>query len=236
MSARILVLFCLLITVLLITGSAEAQQARKVPRIGYLTATSLSSNVARIDAFRQGLRELGYVEGKNILIEWRSGEGKLERQGELAAELVRLKVDVIITSGPTITRAAKEATVTIPIVMAFDSDPIGNGFIASLARPGGNITGLSALSPELSGKQLELLKEIVPKLSRVAILGNSTEPANPQTLKEIDLAARAFGVQLQPLDVLGPKDIETAFRAAKKGRADALLALASPSSVIIVPR
>jgi len=227
MSARILVLFCLLITVLLITGSAEAQQARKVPRIGYLTATSLSSNVARIDAFRQGLRELGYVEGKNILIEWRSGEGKLERQGELAAELVRLKVDVIITSGPTITRAAKEATVTIPIVMAFDSDPIGNGFIASLARPGGNITGLSALAPELSGKQLELLKEIVPKLSRVAVLGNSSEPANPKTLKEIELAAGAFGVQLQSLDVLGPNDIDTAFRAATKAHVDALVVLVS---------
>jgi len=227
MSARILVLFCLLITVLLITGSAEAQQARKVPRIGYLTATSLSSNMARIDAFRQGLRELGYVEGKNILIEWRSGEGKLERQGELAAELVRLKVDVIITSGPTITRAAKEATVTIPIVMAFDSDPIGNGFIASLARPGGNITGLSALAPELSGKQLELLKEIVPKLSRVAVLGNSSEPANPKTLKEIELAAGAFGVQLQSLDVLGPNDIDTAFRAATKAHVDALVVLVS---------
>ena len=227
MSARILVLFCLLITVLLITGSAEAQQARKVPRIGYLTATSLSPNVARIDAFRQGLRELGYVEGKNILIEWRSGEGKLERQGELAAELVRLKVDVIITSGPTITRAAKEATVTIPIVMAFDSDPIGNGFIASLARPGGNITGLSALAPELSGKQLELLKEVVPKLSRVAVLGNSSEPANPKTLKEIELAAGAFGVQLQSLDVLGPNDIDTAFRAATKAHVDALVVLVS---------
>jgi putative tryptophan/tyrosine transport system substrate-binding protein len=206
---------------------AEAQQARKVPRIGYLTATSLSSNVARIDAFRQGLRELGYVEGKNIVIEWRSGEGKLERQGELAAELVRLKVDVIITSGPTITRAAKEATVTIPIVMAFDSDPIGNGFIASLARPGGNITGLSALAPELSGKQLELLKEIVPTLSRVAVLGNSNEPANPKTLKEIELAAGAFGVQLQSLDVLGPNDIDTAFRAATKAHVDALVVLVS---------
>jgi putative tryptophan/tyrosine transport system substrate-binding protein len=206
---------------------AEAQQARKVPRIGYLTATFLSSNVARIDAFRQGLRELGYVEGKNIVIEWRSGEGKLERQGELAAELVRLKVDVIITSGPTITRAAKEATVTIPIVMAFDSDPIGNGFIASLARPGGNITGLSALAPELSGKQLELLKEIVPKLSRVAVLGNSNEPANPKTLKEIELAAGAFGVQLQSLDVLGPNDIDTAFRAATKAHVDALVVLVS---------
>ena len=209
---------------------AWAQQAKKIPRIGYLTVSSLSANVARIEAFRQGLRELGYVEEKNIVIEWRSAEGKFERQGELAAELVRLKVDVIVTSGPTMTRAAKEATVTIPIVMAFDSDPIGNGFVASLARPGGNITGLSALSPELSGKQLELLKEIIPKLSRVAVFGNSSEPANPKTLKEIELAAGVLRVQLQPLDVLGPKDIETAFRAATKAHADAFLAL--PSAVI----
>jgi putative ABC transport system substrate-binding protein len=203
MSGRIFI--GLLATVLLTTAPpAEAQQTKKIPRIGYLTVSSLSANVARIEAFRQGLRELGYVEGKNIVIEWRSAEGKFERQGELAAELVRLKVDVIVTSGPTMTRAAKEATVTIPIVMAFDSDPIGNGFVASLARPGGNITGLSALSPELSGKQLELLKEIIPKLSRAAVLGNSSEPANPKTLKEIELAAGALRVQseLQPRHML----------------------------------
>jgi len=207
--------------------SAEAQQTNKVHRIGYLTVIPLSANVARVEAFRQGLRDLGYVEGQNIVIEWRSAEGKFERQGELAAELVRLKVDVIVSSGPTMTRAAKEATATIPIVMAFDSDPVGNGFVTSLARPGGNVTGLSALSPELSGKQLELLKEIIPKLSRVAVLGNSTEPANPKTFKEIELAAGPLGVQLQPLDVLDPKDIETAFRAAIKAHADALLALVS---------
>jgi putative ABC transport system substrate-binding protein len=206
--------------------SAQAQQPTKVPRIGYLTVASLFANVARVEAFRQGLRDLGYVEGKNIVIEWRSAEGKFERQGELAAELVRLKVDVIVSSGPTMTRAAKEATATIPIVMAQDTDPVGNGFVASLARPGGNITGLSVLSPELSGKQLELLKEIVPKLSRVAVLGNSNEPANPKTLKEIELVAGSFRLQLQPLDVLDPKDIETAFREASKGRAEALLVLA----------
>jgi putative ABC transport system substrate-binding protein len=206
--------------------SAQAQQPTKVPRIGYLTVASLFANVARVEAFRQGLHDLGYVEGKNIVIEWRSAEGKFERQGELAAELVRLKVDVIVSSGPTMTRAAKEATATIPIVMAQDTDPVGNGFVASLARPGGNITGLSVLSPELSGKQLELLKEIVPKLSRVAVLGNSNEPANPKTLKEIELVAGSFRLQLQPLDVLDPKDIETAFREASKGRAEALLVLA----------
>ena len=136
---------------------------------------------------------------------------------------MRLKVDIIVTAGPTATRAAKEATSTIPIVMTQDSDPVGNGFVASLARPGGNITGLSTLAPELSGKQLELLKEIVPKLSRVAVFGTSTHPGNAQALKEMELAAKAFGVQLQYLDVLSPKDIETAFRAASKGRADAVL-------------
>ena len=146
----------------------------------------------------------------------------------LAAELVRLKVDVIVTGGPTATRAAKEATSTIPIVMAQDTDPVGNGFVASLARPGGNITGLSTLAPEISGKRLELLKEIVPKLSRVAVLGTSTNPGNAQALRETELAAGTFGVQLQYLDVLSPKDIETAFRAASKGRADAVLVLASP--------
>jgi len=222
------IVFWLLATVFLAPVSfADAQQPTKIPRIGYLTVPSLSSNVARVEAFRQGLRELGYLEGKTIVIEWRSAEGKVERQGELAADLVRLRVDVIVTSGPTMTRSAKEATATIPIVMAQDTDPVGNGFVASLARPGGNVTGLSTLSPEISGKQLELLKEIVPKLSRVAVLANSSEPANAKTLKEIELAAGFFRVQLQPLNVIGPEDIETAFRAATKARADALLVLAS---------
>jgi len=204
---------------------ATAQQPTKIPRIGYLTAASLSSVAARIEAFRQGLRELGYVEGKNIVIEWRSAEGKFDRLPALAAELVRLKVDIIVSSGPAPTRAAKEATSTIPIVMAQDIDPVGSGFVASLARPGGNITGLSTLRPEISGKRLELLKEIVPRLSRVAVLGTSTQPGYAQQLREVELAAGAFGVKLQYLDVLSPKDIETAFRAAGKGRADAVLML-----------
>ena len=140
---------------------------------------------------------------------------------------MRVKVDVIVTGGGGSTRAAKEATVTIPIVMAQDFDPVGTGFVASLARPGGNITGLSTLSPEISGKQLELLKEIVPKLSRVAVFGTSTNPGNAQSLKEMELAAGAFKIQLQYLDVIDPKDIETAFRAASKGRADAVLVLVS---------
>jgi ABC-type uncharacterized transport system substrate-binding protein len=148
-----------------------AQQAEKVPRIGYLSGSPPSAIAERIEAFRQGLRELGYMEGKNIVIEWRSAEGKSDRLPALATELVHLKINVIVTAGPLVTRAAKEATSTIPIVMAQDADPVGNGFVASLARPGGNITGLSRLAPELTGKQLELLKEIVPKLSRVAVLG-----------------------------------------------------------------
>jgi putative ABC transport system substrate-binding protein len=207
---------------------ADAQQPKKVPRIGFLVATSLSALAARTEAFRQGLRELGYVEGKNIIIEHRYAEGKLDRLPALAAELVRLKVYVIVASCPIPTRAVKEATNTIPIVMAQDQDPVGSGFVASLARPGGNITGLSTLSPELSGKRLELLKEFVPRLSRVAVLETSTNPGNAQALRETELAAKAFGVQLQHLDVLDPKDSETAFREASKGRADGVLVLQSP--------
>ena len=207
---------------------ATAQQPAKTPRIGFLSAVSPSTISARIEAFKQGLRELGYVEGKNVTTEWLYAEGKLDRLPALSAELVRLKVDVIVSAGPTVTRPTKEATVTIPIVMALDDDPVGSGFVASLARPGRNITGLSTLAPEISGKQLELLKEIVPKLSRVAVIGNSTRAGNAQMLKETELAAGVLRVQLQYLDVLDPKDIETAFRTSSKGRADAVLVLTSP--------
>src|SRR6266581_3681584 len=182
--------------------TAQAQQPAKVTRIGYLDAVSLSVNAARVEVFRQSLRKLGYVEGKNIFIEWRSADGKLDRLPALAAELVHLKVDIIVTGGRSATRAAKEATSTIPIVMTQETDPVANGFVASLAQPGGNITGLSTLAPEISGKQLELLKEIVPKLSRVTVIGNLTEPGNAQRLKEIELAAGALKVKVQYLDVL----------------------------------
>src|SRR5262249_43693015 len=150
-----------ILSILMVPLAAEAQQPQNVPRIGFLSAASASSISARSEAFRQGLRALGYVEGQNLVIEYRYAEGNLDRLRELAAELVRLKVDVILSAGPTVTRPAKEATSTIPIVMAFDSDPVGSGFVASLAQPGGNITGLSTLSPEISSKQLELLREIV---------------------------------------------------------------------------
>ena len=186
-------------------GRGQAQQPTKVPRIGFLGATSASAISARLDAFRQGLRELGYVEGKNILIEYRYAEGKLDRLPELAAELVRLKVDVMVLAGPASIRPAKEATNTIPIVMANDADPVGSGVVASLARPGGNITGLSNLAPEMGGKRLELLKEIVPKLARVAVFGTSTTPGTAQVLKEMELAAGVFKVQLQYLDVQVPR-------------------------------
>ena len=208
---------------------AEAQQPPKVPRIGHLSIFGAS---ARIEAFRKGLRELGYVEGKNINFEFRSADGKLERLPNLAAELIASKVDIIVTAGAPSARAAKGATVTIPIVMMQVGDPVGSGFVASLARPGGNITGLSALAPELSGKRLELLKEIVPKLSRVAVFGTSASPDNAQSLREVEIAAKALDVKLQYLDVvLGSKDIDTAFRAATKARAEGVLMMVAGSIV-----
>jgi putative ABC transport system substrate-binding protein len=207
----------------------QAQQpTTKIPRIGFLIATTPSAISARLDAFRLGLRELGYVDGKGIAIEYRWAEGKVNRMPELAAELTRLKVDLIFSTGPQSTRAAKIATSTIPIVMGFDNDPVGNGFIASLARPGGNITGLSILAPEISGKQLELLKEILPGLSRVVVLGTSTQPGNTQALNELEVAAGTLGVKLRFIDILDPKDIGTALAAAGQERANAVLVLNSP--------
>jgi putative ABC transport system substrate-binding protein len=207
---------------------AEAQQPATVPRIGFLIASSPSAMAPRLEAFWQGLRELGYVEGKTIILERRYGDGKADRLPALAAELTRLKVAVIVTSGPTATRPAKAATSTIPIVMAFDDDPVGSGFVATLARPGGNITGLSTLAPEISGKRLELLKETAPKLGRVAVIGTSTRQGTAQTLREMEPAAGAVGLKLQYLDVQDQNDIETAFRAASTGHADAVLVLQSP--------
>src|SRR5262245_36701822 len=220
------IVICLPLTLFLFT-CAEAQQLAKMPRIGFLNALSPTTNPARIEAFRQGLRDVGYVEGKNIVIEFRYADRKVDRLPTLAAALVRLKVDVIVTSATIETLAAKKATNTIPIVMINVGDPVGSGFVASLARPGNNITGLSTVSPELSGKRLELLKEIIPNLSRVAVLGNSTIPGNADTLKEVELAAQALKVKLQYLDVLSVNDIETSFRAAGKERADAVLVLSN---------
>jgi putative ABC transport system substrate-binding protein len=207
---------------------ALAQQPKKFPRIGYLIAVSPSASANRIQAFRQGLRELGYVEGSNILIEYRYAEGKLDYLPALAAELVRLKVDIIVTAGGQATRAAKKATATIPIVMTNDPDPVGAGFVTSLGRPGGNITGLSTLAPELGGKRLDLLREIVPTLSRVAVIGTSSQPGHAQAIKELEATAKFLKVQIQFLDILVSTDIEAAFRTAAERRADAVLTLTSP--------
>lgn len=219
---RIFVLVCTLPPVFLPAGS-EAQESKRVPRIGFLI-TSPAQFPERIEAFRQGLHQLGYKEGTNIIIEWRYAEGDRDRYPALAAALVRLPVDIIVAGNPTATVFSKEATSTIPIVMGYHTDPVGTGLVASLARPGGNITGLSVLAPELGGKRLEILKEVVPKLSRVVVLGSSTLPGYAETLRETELAAAALGVKLQFIDLLSPKDIETAFRHTVEWRADAVLA------------
>jgi len=207
--------------------AAGAQQPNRVPQIGLLGGGSASAIAGRIDAFRQGLRDLGYVESKTIVIEERWAEGKLDRLPALAAELVRLKVDAIVSAGPTVTRACRDAKITTPIVMAFDDDPVGSGFVASLARPGRNITGLSSLSPGLSAKQLELLKEIIPRVSSVAVLGSLIHPGTVQSLKEMEVAARVMKIKFQYLDLADPKTIDTAFSAAVTQRVDAVLVLTS---------
>jgi putative tryptophan/tyrosine transport system substrate-binding protein len=214
---------------LAVAVTAEAQQPKKVPRIGFLLAPSRSVSESLVDAFRQGLRELGYVEGQNIIIEYRYAEGNLNRLPEFAAELVRLKVDVIVAAGgPQAIWPAKNATSTIPIVMTGSSDPVGAGLIASLARPGGNITGLSLGGTELFGKRLELLKETVPRVSRVAVFLDTTSPAISLTLNEIQTSARALGLQIQSLDIQSPNDFAGAFQTAAKGRAQALTVTPQP--------
>ncbi len=199
---------------------AEAQKAGKVYRIGFLSLRD--GFETREKLFRQGLRELRYIEGQNIVVEWRFAKGNRDRIRELAAELVRLKVDCIVTTNTPTTRAAKEATRTIPIVMVNVGDAVGRGIVASLARPGGNITGLTAHSPPLAGKRMELLKEAFPQVTRVAALWDSSWPGPDALFKETESAARALGVQLQSLEVRSPYDLENAFRAAIKWRAEAL--------------
>jgi putative ABC transport system substrate-binding protein len=219
------IIFLLVAALILVSFQfGEAQQASgKIPRIGYL-AGGLGA-ATRSETFKQGLRDLGYVEGKNIVIEYRNAEGKIERYSDLVADLVGLKVDVIFTSSTPGALAAKNATKTIPIVFTNVGDPVANGLVASLARPGGNITGLSTLAPELSGKGLELLKETIPKLSRVAVVWNPDNPGKTSSFKETEVAARALRLQLQSLEVRGPNDVEPAFKAAKKERTGALIVL-----------
>jgi putative ABC transport system substrate-binding protein len=217
-------------TLLALSVPAHAQQAAKVPRIGYLSALSPSAESTRIEPFRQGLRELGYVEGQNITIEYRFAEGKTDRLSDLAAELVRLRVDVIVGGGDSVIRAAKKASSTVPIVMSFFPDPVALGFVASLGRPGGNITGLSLLAPELGGKRLELLKEVVPRLSRVAVLGG--EPGSRTSdlqFKEIEVAARVLGLQVQRVGLRDRSDLEKAFSTITKGHVGAILGLTGSS-------
>jgi putative ABC transport system substrate-binding protein len=202
---------------------APGQQPRgKTARVGFL---HFVSSPLLDEAFQEGLRELGYVEGQNIVIEYRSAEGKDERLPGLAAELVRLKVDVIVAASPPATEAAKRATSTVPIVFALSGDPVAAGLVASLARPGGNITGLATISGEVVGKQLELLKRVAPKVSRVAVLQNPSNPGHALTLPQAEGAARALGVQLQVLKARTPSEIEVAFAAMRSQRADGALVL-----------
>src|SRR5215475_14730933 len=205
---------------------AHAQQTKRVPRIGYLTTRSAAGPGEK--AFLQGLQSLGYIEGQTIAIEWRFAQEKFDRLPELASELVRLKVDVIVASGGYLTvQAVQKATTTIPIVMTNVNDAVGLGLVASLARPGGNATGISNLTPELSGKMVELAKETIPKASRVATLANTSGLNWKLNFKEMEAAARLLGVQLLALEMRGPDDLDSAFDAARKKRADALILPAS---------
>jgi len=217
------VLFWLLGTVLLMTVPAEAQQPNQVPRVGFLVPGSPSSYSERMEAFRQGLRELGHVEGQNIIIEYRFAEGKSDRFPALASELVQLKVDVIVTGTTPAIQAVKNRTRTIPIVMGEVADPVAVGFVASLARPGGNITGFTTLSPDLDGKRLELVKEILPKVTRVAYIWDPANLAQKIRFKEVEGAAQALGITLQSLEARNPKELESAFEAAIRERPGALM-------------
>ena len=215
----------MLLTVAVVT---EAQQGAKTSRIGMLLANSVSASTTRVQAMQQGLRELGYVEGKNINIEYRYADGKLEPLGELVAELVRLKVDVIVVDSSTAIDVAKKASKTIAVVFAGAIDPVGEGQVASLAHPGGNVTGLSNLAPELNGKRLELLKEAFPKVKRVGRLAWGRPTRQEQRFKEDELAAKGLGLQLQPILVKDADDLEQGFAAAKNAGVHALIFPPSP--------
>ena len=221
---------------LLLSGPATAQPAKKAPRIGYLSSLPLSGDSIRNEAFRQGLKELGYFEGKNTVIKYEFAEGKLDRLPALAKELLRREVDLIVAGGSTATRAAKHATTLTPIVMINVSDPVALGLVASLARPGTNITGLTNLAPEIGGKRLELLKEVVPHLSRVAVLGDPNSPAYGPQLKAVQAAAKALGLQLQSVELRGSGDLDSAFSLVLKERAGALIGLQQPTIDIVRER
>ena len=224
------ILIWLLATLLTTAPLAEAQQPKKVPLIGYVSPTGDPKTPGPlVEAFRQGLRDFGYIEGKNIVVEYRYVEGRGDRNPSLVAELVQLKVDVLVLLGPGGIRAAKQATKTIPIVIVSQEDPVAAGYIDSLARPGGNITGVSKLTRELSGKRLELLTQVVPKISRVGVLWDpNSQISMPTVFKDYEAAARALKIQLQSLEVRGSNDFEGAFRAAAKGRTNALIVIRNP--------
>jgi putative ABC transport system substrate-binding protein len=229
--------FCIAFGALFLALSVRVeaqQQPAKVPRIGFLTLSSASDpqTALRHDAFRQGLRDLGYVEGKNINIDYRYADGKLERLPGLAEELVRLRVDVLVASSATVAEAAKKSSATIPIVMAASGDPLGSGLVASLARPGGNVTGLYQYSPELFGKRLELLKEVVPKVSRFAFLnGADGTAARSEFEGQGKVAAKTLAVQILSVEVKAPNpDLEGAFRVMAKERIGALITSSSPTT------
>jgi len=219
-----------------LSSSADAQQPKQLPRVGYLASGSRSSELSHIEAFNEGLRERGYTEGQNIIIDYSFAEGKLDRLPALAADLVRSKVDVIVTGGGPTTRAAKDATKSIPTVLVNLSDPVALGFVASLAKPGGNMTGLASIQTDLGGKRVELLKEILPQLSRLAVLANRDVPGYGVQMKEVEVAAQTIGLQLQVEDIRGPNDLEKAFSAITKGRAGALLGLTNPTFNILRSR
>ena len=216
----------LILSLLTAPLTSNAQQAAKVPRLGLLIPGSSPAFVSRIETFRHGLRDLGYVEGRNITMEYRFADGQADRLPALVAELIRLKVDILVVDGTTAIRPAQHATTTIPIVMAISGDPVGEGLVASLARPGGNITGLSSRAPELSGKRLEILKEAVPDLSRVAALWHRDAPVGTY-VKETQAAAQALGLQLQALEVQSPDALDQVFAAMTREHADALVVLPS---------
>lgn len=206
----------------------EAQQPKKIPRIGFLFPNDVSSSGIQADAFRQALRQLGYVEGQNIIVEWRYADGKSDRLAALAAELVRIKVDVIVTAATAPTQAAKQATSTIPIVITNHNDPVGAGLVESLAYPGRNVTGLSNIAIELSGKRLELLQETVSKLSRVAVLRIPSAPATLPQMKEMELAAQGLKIKIQTADWETLEDLDDAFSTMIKGHSDALITFSGP--------
>jgi putative ABC transport system substrate-binding protein len=227
------VIVTLTLSLLMAPLAADAPPLANIPRIGWLGGTSPAVNPAVLETFRHGLREHGWVEGQNLVIEYRWAEGRFERLPDLAAELVRLPVDVIVpvASDPAI-RAAQQATSTIPIVMAVSSDPVGSRFVASLARPGGNITGVSGLVPEVAGKRLQLLKEVVPHAARVAVLWNATHSGKVLEWQETQVAAQALGVTLQSIEVRGPNDFAPALAALTTERPDALITLAEPLTIM----